>query len=187
MALRSSGTDAQFLRNMQCGCNYEKLSAVGHINLGLLQSFEKDGGEQCFLDFMVRNFQYATHHRRRMLPSVEDIFANEDKDTLPYSERDAKDAVMQRFWLEQAGRTQNVLNELSKQYGVPIPEGCHSILGYMDYVDYGHDQRKRNASWHVNCFSDADRKRVKKVLKDFRVKNYTMHAMIDDCIADFAL
>ena len=74
MALRSSGTDAQFLRNMQCGCNYEKLSAVGHINLGLLQSFEKDGGEQCFLDFMVRNFQYATHHRRRMLPSVEDIF-----------------------------------------------------------------------------------------------------------------
>ena len=107
------------MRNMQCGCNYEKLSAVGHINLGLLQSFEKDGGEQCFLDFMVRNFQYATHHRRRMLPSVEDIFANEDKDTLPYSERDAKDAVMQRFWLEQAGRTQNVLNELSKQYGVP--------------------------------------------------------------------
>ena len=60
-------------------------------------------------------------------------------------------------------------------------------MDYMDYVDYGHDQRKRNASWHVSCFSDADRKRVKKVLKDFRVKNYTMHAMIDDCIADFAL
>lgn len=60
-------------------------------------------------------------------------------------------------------------------------------LGYMDYVDYGHDQRKRNASWHVSCFSDADRKRVKKVLKDFRVKNYTMHAMIDDCIADFVI
>ena len=171
----------------RCGCNYEKLSAVGHIDLGLLQSFEEDGGDQFFLDFMVRNFQYATHHRMRMLPNEKDIFANEGKDTLPYSERDARDAVMQRFWLEQAGRTQNVLNELSKQYGVPIPEGCHSILGYMDYVDYGHDQRKRNASWHVSCFSDADRKRVKKVLKDFRVKNYTMHAMIDDCIADFAL
>lgn len=25
----------------RCGCNYEKLSAVGHINLGLLQSFEE--------------------------------------------------------------------------------------------------------------------------------------------------
>ena len=122
------------------------------------------------LGFYGAKFSVATHHRRRMLPSVEDIFANEDKDTLPYSERDAKDAVMQRFWLEQAGRTQNVLNELSKQYGVPIPEGCHSILDYMDYVDYGHDQRKRNASWHVSCFSDADRKRVKKVLKDFRSK-----------------
>lgn len=161
------------------------MSAVGHIDLGLLQSFE-DGGDQFFLDFMVRNFQYATHHRMRMLPNEKDIFANEGKDTLPYSERDARDAVMQRFWLEQAGRTQNVLNELSKQYGVPIPEGCHSILGYMDYVDYGHDQRKRNASWHVSCFPMRIEKELKST-KRLPGKNYTMHAMIDDCIADFAL
>lgn len=30
----------------RCGCNYEKLSAVGRIDLSLLQSFEEDDGEQ---------------------------------------------------------------------------------------------------------------------------------------------
>lgn len=71
------------------------------------------------------------------------------------------------------------------QYGVPIPEDCHSILGYMDYVDGGHDRRKRNAVWHISYFSNEDKKRVVRVMKDLYIKRYRLYGSIDECIGAF--
>lgn len=99
----------------------------------------------------------------------------------------AKYAVTQRFWFEQASRTREVLDKLSKQYGVPVPDGCHSILEYMNDVDHGHDPRRKNAVWHISCHTDEDRQRVQTAMKELRIKNYNLYATINDCIADFAV
>lgn len=170
----------------RCGCNYNTLSAVGHIDQMLLRSLDEDR----LLGLAMLNVQYATEHRKRIDPDAEDVFAALDEgrnNKISYPENLAKYAVTQRFWFEQAQRTQDVLEKLSKQYCVPIPDSCYSILGYMDYVDNGHDQRKRNATWHISYYSDSDRKRVRKVMKELRIKNYSLHATINDCIADFAV
>lgn len=170
----------------RCGCNYEDLSAVGHMN----QDFLAPLNDERLLGWIILNVQYATAHRGRIDPNAEDIFAFLDdgrNDKMPYSEYAAKCAVTQRFWLEQARRTQDILENLERRCGAQIPEGCHSILSYMDYIDYGHDQRKRNATWHISCYSDADRKRARKVMKELRIKNYSLHSSISDCIADFAV
>ncbi len=170
----------------RCGCNYEGLSAVGHMNQDFLASLN----DERLLGWIILNVQYATAHRGRIDPNAEDIFEFLDagrNDKMPYSEYAAKYAVTQRFWLEQAQRTQDILENLERRCGAQIPEGCHSILSYMDYIDYGHDQRKRNATWHISCYSDADRKRARKVMKELRIKNYSLHSSISDCIADFAV
>lgn len=169
----------------RCGCNYDDLSAVGHIDKRLLGALN----EERLLGLIILNVQYATAHQSRVDPNADDIFAFLDEgrnNKLPYSESDAKYAVTQRFWYEQAQRTQGILENLEKQYGVQIPESCYSILSYMDYIDYGHDQRKRNATWHISCYSDADRKRAKRVMKELRIKNYSLHPSISEYIADFA-
>ena len=135
---------------------YEELSAVSHIDKRLLGALNKER----LLESIILNVQYATAHQSRVDPNSDDIFAfldEERNNKLPYSESNAKYAVTQRFWFEQAQRTQRILENLEKQYGIQIPEGCHSILSYMEYIDYGHDQRKRNATWHISCYSDADR------------------------------
>lgn len=173
----------------KCGCDYDHLSAIGHLDQELVQSVLSERGEDRLFGMILLNIQYAMEHRGRVNPEAEDIFADLDEGRngkIAYDESLAKYAVTQRFWYEQSKRTGAVLEELSQKYAVPVPNGCHSVLGYMDYVDRGHDQRKRNAAWHISYYSDADKKRIKRVLRDLNVKNYTMHATIDECIADFA-
>jgi len=175
----------------RCGCNYEKISPIGHLDPGLLKAIicGDEHGLELLEGMILLNIQYAAEHRNRIDHEAKDFFADPDKgrdNKMPYSEEYAKYAVEQRFWFEQSGRTQEILNGLARQYCVPVPEGCHSILSYMDYVDYGHDQRKRNAKWHISYYSNEDQKRIKKVLRDLHVKNYTLYPTIDECIAEFA-
>lgn len=170
----------------RCGCDYSSLSAAGHMDPELLYSLDDDR----LLGLILLNIQYATEHKKRIDPRADDIFASLDEGRnhkLPYDEELAKYAVTQRFWFEQVSRTREVLDKLSKQYGVPVPDGCHSILEYMNDVDHGHDPRKKNAVWHISCHTDEDRQRIQKAMKELRIKNYNLYATINDCIADFAV
>lgn len=117
------------------------------------------------------------------MKKVDDLF----DDGQPYDENLAKRAVKQRFWFEQAARTQDVLEDIANKYHVPIPDGCHSILGYMDYKDYGHEQRKRNAQWHISYFSPEDKKRIQGVMKSLHQKRYTLYPSIEKCIEGFSI
>ena len=143
---------------------------------------------------MIRlNIEYAMHHRNRIVTNAEELFPElKEVDEMlgagySYSPKDAEEAVKQRFWFEQARRTQEVLNKLEERYHVPIPDGCHSILGYMDYVNYGHDQRKRNAQWHISYYSKEDKKHIEGVMKSLNLKRYKLYSSINECIKEFSV
>lgn len=102
---------------------------------------------------------------------------------LTYRKEDAEKAVKQRFLFEQAGRTNNVLKELARENGLKnVPDGCHYVLGLADFLDWGHEPRKKNATWHITCYSPEAEKKVKSVMKMFRQKRYTLYPTIDECI-----
>lgn len=50
------------------------------------------------------------------------------------------------------------------------------MLGFVNYVDARHGQRRGNSAWRISYHSEEDKKRIKKGLKalDFREKNYEM-------------
>lgn len=177
----------------RCGCDYDRISAVGRMDKDLLAMITLGGelGEELLLNLIVHNMQYAMHHRERSFPDAADLYPeltkiDEESDTaMEYFPDDAAYAVKQRFWMEQAKRTRRLMEQLAAQYGVPIPEDCHSILDYMDYVDGGHDRRKRNAVWHISYFSNEDKKRVVRVMKDLYIKRYRLYGTIDECIGAF--
>ena len=173
-------------------CDYEKLSAAGHLDRNLLASIMED--PERLYDLIWKNLQYVIHRLYRTFPGVEDPFAYLDETVTdavpyPYDEKGAKHAVEQRFWMEQAGRTQALLEGLAKEYGVPVPEGCHSILGYMDHLDHGRHKRQNHAVWHISYYTDQDKARITAALRKLHIKQkrYTLHSTIDACIADFAL
>lgn len=177
----------------KCGCNYESLSAYGHLDIAFLDSIVNDGeiGLNRLFASIILNAQYAMQRRERIFPDKKDLFAHldegrEDK-KLPYPETLAKETVSQRFWFEQVGRTDDFLKNLAKQYGVSLPEGCHSVLDFADYIDGWHDPRKRNPIWHVSYHSEEDKKRIKKALKTIGIKekNYELLGSIDECIKAF--
>ena len=178
----------------KCGCNYEKIAPVGHLDMRMLGilSTESDLADDLLLNQIFLNIAYAMHHRNRLVPDAEDFFPElQAVDELygkspAYRENEAAKAVKQRFWFEQAARTQSVLEEIAEKYRVSVPEGCHSILGYMDYKDYGHDRRRQNAQWHISYFSPQDKKRIQSVMKSLHQKRYTLYSSIDQCIAKFS-
>ena len=178
----------------KCGCNYEKIAPVGHLDMRMLGilSTESDLADDLLLNQIFLNIAYAMHHRNRLVPDAEDFFPElQAVDKLygkspAYRENEAAKAVKQRFWFEQAARTQSVLEEIAEKYHVSVPEGCHSILGYMDYKDYGHDRRRQNAQWHISYFSPQDKKQIQSVMKSLHQKRYTLYPSIDQCIAKFS-
>ena len=177
----------------RCGCNFERLSPVGHLDMELLAILgsQSDRAEEFLIEMLVLNLEYAVHHRNRLIPDSQDFFPElKAVDKLyggerSYSESAAIKAVKQRFWFEQAGRTKKVLEEIADKYHIPVPAGCHSILGYMDYKDYGHEQRRKNAQWHISYFSPEDKKQIRSVMKALHQKRYALYPSIDECIADF--
>lgn len=178
----------------QCGCDYETLSAWGRMDLRLLWALTsgEEVAEDLLYALIIENIQYAVHHRERVAESgeelhpeykaIDDMFGGQ----IPYKEGTAKQAVYQRFLFEQAGRKQELLKRLESEYYVPIPEGCHSILGYADYKDRGHDLRKRNALWHISYHSKEDKKRIERAMKDLHLKRYSLFPSIDECIREFS-
>ena len=71
----------------RCGCNYEDLSAVGHMNQDFLASLN----DERLLGWIILNVQYATAHRGRIDPNAEDIFAFLDdgrNDKMPCAGKD---------------------------------------------------------------------------------------------------
>ena len=182
-------------RVTRCGCNYEEIAPVGHLDRRMLDIFGTEDGraEDFLLEQIYLNLAYAMHHRQRLVPEAEDFFPElQAVDELyggesDYREDEAAKAVKQRFWFEQAGRTESVLKEIAERYHVSVPNGCHSILGYMDYKDYGHDRRRRNAQWHISYFSPQDKKQIQRVMKMLHQKRYTLYSSIDQCIVDFSI
>lgn len=177
----------------RCGCDYEALSAFGHLDKGTLLGIAlgSDLGEERLLGMILLNIQYATYHRERVFSDAEDMFAYLDEgredSKMTYPEELAVEAVKQRFWFEQVQRTSEFLKELAKQYHISLPDGCHSVLDFADYVDGWHDQRRRNPVWHVSYHSEDDKKRIKKALKSLGIKekNYKLFGSIDECINEF--
>lgn len=177
----------------RCGCNFDRISPAGHLDLGLIAALSggEKIGEDILMNMIILNIEYAMHHRDRIVDPAKDFFPELDEvDGLfggqrPYAKEEAEYAVKQRFWFEQTQRTHDVLEKLAGEYHVALPEGCHSILGYMDYVDCGHDQRRRNATWHISYHSKDDKKRIERVMKDLHIKRYQLYDTIDKCIAEF--
>ena len=178
----------------RCGCDFERIAPVGHLDKELLALLSLGGelSENLLMSLIELNMAYAMHHRERIVPAAEDLFPEmKAVDELfgglrEYIEADAVQAVKQRFWYEQAERTNMVLEELAKKYHVPVPKECHSILGYMNYKDYGHTPRRKNAQWHISFYSKEDKKRIERVMKAMQLKRFTLYPSIDECIARFS-
>lgn len=174
----------------RCGCDYDSLSAAQRLDTDLLALMSYGGeevAEHILMKLIKLNIEYATHRRNRVFPDKPSLYPELDKmdeeNGITYSEADAAEAVKQRFLFEQAGRTHEVLEELAKASGLEnVPEGCHSVLGFADFVDMGHDQRRRNATWHISYFSPEDKKRIKKVMKRLGQKRFILYPSIDACI-----
>lgn len=181
-------------RVSRCGCDFDRIAPVGHLDIELLSllSMKNERSEDILMEMIMFNIEYAIHHRERLIPDAEDFFPElKEMDEQyggmrKYSDVDAAKAVKQRFWFEQAARTRKVLEEIAGKYRVPIPEGCHSILKYMDYKNYGHDPRRKNAQWHISFHSPDDKKQIKSVMKSLQLKRYTLYSSIDECIAKFS-
>lgn len=98
----------------------------------------------------------------------------------------AKTAVYQRFLMEQAGRTKEVIEELCAIKGVRVlPADCFSVLKTADYIDGGHEPRHRDARWHISYHCDADRARIENVMKRIGCTNFELYKGIDECIKEF--
>ena len=177
----------------RCGCNFETISPTGHFDKGLLAALlsGEEIGEDILMNTIALNIEYAIQHRSHIVEHADDLFPEYKVidellgDNQIRSKKEAEYAVKQRFWFEQAKRTHDVLEKLAKEYHVPVPKNCHSILGYMDYVDYGHDQRRRNPTWYISYHSEDDKKRIKRVMRELDIKRYKLYDTIDDCIAEF--
>lgn len=174
----------------RCGCDYDSLSAAQRLNtdlLALIGYSSEEVAEPILMKLIQLNIEYATHRRNRVFPDKPSLYPELDKmdeeNGITYSEADAAEAVRQRFLFEQAGRTHEVLKELAKTSGLEdVPEGCHSVLGFADFLDMGHDQRRRNATWHISYFSPEDKKRIKNVMKMLGQKRFLLYPSIDACI-----
>ena len=141
---------------------------------------------ELYMEYVFRNLEYAVHHRERVFADSPSLYPELDemdrKNGVVYDAAKAEKAVQQRFLLEQAKRTQRVLDRLSGQYHAPLPGGCHSVLGYAAFLQ-NHAPRRKNAAWHISCFCPEDRLRVKDAMARMGERRYTISDGIDACIA----
>ena len=171
----------------RCGCNFDALSAAERLDtakLALLTYGAEEAAELILMEMIQRNIEYAVHHRDRVFAEAPSLYPELDRMDaelgVRYDGAEAARAVKQRFLYEQAGRTHELLEKLAKEYGLSqVPEGCHSVLGFADFIDGGHSRRKKNANWHITYFSAEDERRIKKVMKRFGQKRVTLYPGID--------
>lgn len=187
-------------KTTRCGCDFEALSAAGKMMEDeLMQLFVLGipGTEELLLPMIQLNIQYAAHHRERELgkepipfPKAEKMAERLFGPERPYDSRDAYEercAVNRRFLFEQAGRTQDFLKEIAQKYGnSEFPDGIHSVLGLAEYLDGGHDQRLRNAQWHISYRTPEDKTQIKRVMKQIGLKRYHLYDSIDKCLQAYA-
>lgn len=186
----------------QVGIDFNELSFLWKArNAGIEKMNEDD-----LFEWIQLNVAYACNHRKRELqkenisfPEYEMLermlFGDSNVYTDKYGEvhkkvdkesLKAQEAVNKRFVLEQAARTKQVIEELCLLKGVSeLPGNCYSILGAADYIDGGHDNRVKNAKWHISYFSDKDKEQIEKVVSKAGCKDYELYNSIDECIECF--
>lgn len=169
------------------------------------QSIDINGlDEQELLDFIAMNIIYATEHRSRVLGKGNIPFPVEDARecrmramgyrslNVLYSDAEIRESIHKRFIIEEALRTKEVMEDLCIVKGVEeVPEDaqCASVLKLASYLDGGHAERAGNAHRHTSYHSEADRKRIKGVMKAFgcSYEDYTLYPSIDVCLRAFRL
>ena len=101
-------------------------------------------------------------------------------------EDQARDAVHRRFIIEQAQRTQKVIEELCELKNiVDLPQDCLSVLSAANYIGGSHKQRREDAKWHISYYSDNDKKRIESVMNATGCSKYELYPSIDECIRRF--
>lgn len=80
-----------------------------------------------------------------------------------------EEAVMRRLRYEAAMDEEEILADF-----YPFLEG-------LKYVG----ERAEDAAWHISYFSDEDKKRIERAMKEIGCKNYTLYPSIDECIKSF--
>ena len=190
-----------FVKATQLGMDVNKLSALWQVrNIGLQSMSEDD-----LFEWIQLNIIYATQHRKIEFQRENISFPKEEMlerrlfgKTNVYTDGDGKvhelediipkaqEAVHKRFVMEQAARTQEVIEELCILKKVnQIPNDCYSVFGAADYIDGGHDKRVQNAKWHISYFSAKDKQQIEKVMNRAGCTNYQLYQSIDECIENF--
>lgn len=158
------------------GCDYNSLSALWKVQQLGLDSLSEDA----LLEGIMLNIEYAVHHRDWRLNQV----GSRD---LKF-EKAATEAVRKRFIFEQATRTKEILEELCALVGideVPASAECASVLKLAEYIDGGHEKRKRNAKWHISYMTPEDKAQIESVMKRVGCSEYTLYPSVEECIHDF--
>ena len=178
------------------GCDYEKLSAAGRLDIGFFTNMDEDALYQ----WIRLNIEYAVHHRERAIRKEPIPYPEWEKlDKIIYQAAwgrdkyyneevaaEAEAAVHQRFLFEQAERTKEIIDELCSIKGIKkIPKDIHSVLTAADHIDGGHSPRCKDAHWHISYYSESGKNRIENVLKKIGCKNYSLYPGIDNCIASF--
>lgn len=178
------------------GCDFEKLSAAGRLDMDFLRGLD----EESMFRWIRLNIDYAVHHRERAIGKKPIPYPELEKlDRMIYQAAWGRDeyyngevaaeaaaAVHQRFLLEQAARTKEIIDELCTIKHVrKIPKDIHSVLGAASYIDGGHCPRGKDARWHISYFSETGKQQIESVLGRIGCDNYTLYPSIDETIATF--
>lgn len=175
------------------GANYEALSAFEQLDQDMLALLQTVFAEDILMEEIHLNILYAAHHRERKLKKAPMLFPARNlleqgilEAEEPYEgelAEAAEESVHQRFLWEQAVRTQELLKKIAQEHGLKeVPDGCHCVLGLADYLSGGHAPRKQNALWHISYFTPADKRQIKSVMRQIRLKRFELYEGIDLCL-----
>lgn len=185
----------------QIGVDFNELSPLWMVKNSGLENMD----EESFLEWVQMNIIYAAQHRKRVLHKDDISFPVQEKiekalfgKTGVYTDAEgivrengeatlkSVEAVQKRFFMEQASRTKEVIEELCMLKGVDqLPETCYSILGVADYIDGGHAVRTQNAKWHISYFTEEDKEQIETVMSKVNCRDYELYHGIENCIKQF--
>lgn len=170
----------------KCGSDFNKLSPKARINKTLLENCLN--GDYSF-DIMQQSLLYVFNRSSEVkgekidyYPELKELDKQYEDFKTEYNPHMAWLVNQQRFWIEQAQRTRNLLEDLEKKYKTTVPKDCNSILEYAKIVDGGHDKRKRNARWIISYYSQEDKERITKTLKEYYIKHCILYDSIEECL-----
>ena len=189
----------------QAACDFNELSALWTVRtIGLEELLTV---EENLLDFIQANILYATNHRKRALgkdnisfPVMEmtekaifgqtGIYTNGDGTIHKPEEALEKstEAVRKRFLMEQAARTKSAIEEYCMLKGIDeLPSDCFSILSADKHIDGDHEQRRKDARWHISYCSERDKEQISSVMQRCGCTEFELVPSIELCIADFRI